>query len=141
MPNSGFDGKVFPEAFCTGDVHCVRRDDGSYGCRAMPYRDHVAMRCEERAIRFVATYLPGERGQITKCFSVHADFMAQPTAVFRFTPFRSVPYKWCADRLQIECARDLRESSSRQSRKLLLEIFKIELHAQPEPTAGYAPDR
>ena len=138
MPNAMFDGDVFPEIFCIEDIRCSRREGGGYDCRATLYHDRASISVafgitqrdpELKRGRFVSVeWLPetiSDHGAVRIGGLCVRDYAASG-----FNPFRSVPHSWCADRHQIECARDLWESSSQQLRKLLFETFWHELHAR-----------
>lgn len=138
MPNKMFDGDVFPEVFCIEDIHCSRRADGGYDCRAMLYHDRVSISVAFRTARrdpklrrgrFVSIeWLPEA---VSDHGAVRVDGLCvRDHAASGFNPFRSVPHSWCADRHQIECARDLWESSSQPLRKLLVETLWDGLHAR-----------
>lgn len=138
MADIKFDGNVFPEVFCIEDIHCARSVGGGYICRATLYHDcaciNVAFSAERRDSRlkqgcFVSVeWLPeaiSEHGAVRVGGLRTRDFAASG-----FNPFRSVPHNWCADRHQVECARDLWDASSQQLRRLLFETFWNGLHAR-----------
>jgi 3'-5' exoribonuclease len=139
MPNAMFDGDAFPEVFCIEDIRCSRREGGGYGCRATLYHDRASISVafgivqrdpESMRGRFVSVEWLPEAISDHGAVSVGGLCVRDHTAS-GFNPFRSVPHSWCADRHQIECARDLWESSSQPLRKLLFETFWNELHARP----------
>lgn len=144
MPNSGFDGNVFPEVFCIEEIHSVRLDSGGYECRATLYHDRASItvifsaaqrNSAFRRGRFVSVdWLPeviSEHGAVRVGGLCARDFAASG-----FNPFQSVPHSWCVDRHQIECARDLWDSSSQQLRKSLFETFWTGLHARHANDGG-----
>lgn len=143
MPNSGFDGKVFPEVFCIEDIHCARRNDGGYDCRAALYHDRASITVTFNAAQRDSQLRRGRLVSVEWLPEVTSDHGAvkvgslcvRDCAASGFNPFQSVPHSWCEDRHQIECARDLWDSSSQQLRKLLFETFWNRLHAQ-RPTGG-----
>ncbi|HZW24772.1 MAG TPA: hypothetical protein VFF26_04735 [Gallionella sp.] len=138
MPNVMFDGDAFPEVFCIEDIRCSRQEGGGYDCRATLYHDRASISVVFGIVQrdpmlrrgcFVSVeWLPeaiSDHGAVRV-----AGLCARDYAASGFNPFRSVPHSWCVDRHQIECARDLWESSSQQLRKLLFKTFWHELHAR-----------
>jgi len=149
MPNNGFDGNVFPDVFCIEEIHCVRVDGGGYDCRVTLYHDRASISVEFAAAqrdpklrrgRFVSVeWLPetiSDHGAVRI-----GGLCVRDCAASGFNPFQSVPHSWCVDRHQIECARDLWDSSSQQLRKLLFETFWRGLHARHTIDGGGACER
>jgi len=138
MPDRELDGNVFPEVFCIEDIHCMRREDDRYECRAMLYHDQAGITVAFDTAEPDTALKPGCFVSVDWLATAHSEHGAvkvgglcvRDCTASGFNPFRSVPHSWCVDRHQIECARDLWDASSRQLRKLLFATFWNGLHVR-----------
>lgn len=138
MPDNMLETNAFPEVFCLEDIRCVRGESGGYDCRATLYHDSASLTVSftaaardpriRRGSFVTVSWLPtasSDHGALKVDGLVVRDCVDSG-----FNPFQSVPHAWCADRHQIECARDLWDASSARLRKLLLATFWRGLHAR-----------